>query len=84
MVSGVSSREHLHMFAEILPHIGVSDVVRRVKRRSAHRLQIEFPDLRKRTWGRHFWAPSRSSRKPIALGFCFEPHPNRFALSKCK
>src|SRR6202521_2096635 len=56
IVSGVLSREHVHMFVEIPPHIAVSDFVRRVKGRSSHRVQMEFPDLRKRYWGRHFWA----------------------------
>ena len=54
IVSGVLSREHVHMFVEIPPHIAVSDFVRRVKGRSSHRVQMEFPDLRKRYWGRHF------------------------------
>ena len=31
IVSGVLSREHVHMFVEIPPHITVSDFVRRVK-----------------------------------------------------
>ena len=53
IVSGVLSREHVHMFVEIPPHIAVSDFVRRVKGRSSHRVQMEFPDLRKRYWGRH-------------------------------
>jgi putative transposase len=44
------------MFVEIPPHIAVSDFVRCVKGRSSHRVQMEFPDLRKRYWGRHFWA----------------------------
>jgi putative transposase len=56
IVSGVLSREHVHMFVAIPPHLAVSDFVRRVKGRSSHRVQMEFPDLRKRTWGRHFWA----------------------------
>ena len=56
IVSGVLSREHVHMFVEIPPHLAVSDFVRRVKGRSSHRVQMEFPDLRKRYWGRHFWA----------------------------
>jgi putative transposase len=56
IVSGVLSREHVHMFVENPPHIAVSDFVRRVKGRSSHRVQMEFPDLRKRYWGRHFWA----------------------------
>ena len=35
IVSGVLSREHVHMFVEIPPHIAVSDFVRRVKGRSS-------------------------------------------------
>jgi hypothetical protein len=42
----------VHMFVEIPPHIAVSDFVRRVKGRSSHRVQMEFPGLRKRYWGR--------------------------------
>src|SRR6266550_3519894 len=56
----VLSREHVHMFVEIPPHIAVSDFVRRVKGRSSHQVQMEFPDLRKRYWGRHFWARATS------------------------
>ena len=56
IVSGVLSREHVHMFVENPPHIAVSDFVRRVKGRSSHRVQMEFPEIRKRYWGRHFWA----------------------------
>jgi len=44
------------MFVEIPPHIAVSDFVRRVKGGSSHRVQMVFPDLRKRHWGPHFWA----------------------------
>ena len=55
IVSGVLSREHVHMFVDIPPHIAVSDFVRRVKGRSSHRAQMEFPELRRRYWGRHFW-----------------------------
>ena len=40
IVSGVLSREHVHMFVEIPPHIAVSDFVRRVKGRSSHRVQM--------------------------------------------
>jgi putative transposase len=46
IVSGVLSREHVHMFVEIPPHIAVSDFVRRVKGRTCASV----------TWGRHFWA----------------------------
>ena len=43
IVSGVLSREHVHMFVEIPPHIAVSDFVRRVKGRSSHRVQSKRP-----------------------------------------
>jgi putative transposase len=56
-IAGILSREHV----EIPPHHPVSDFVQRVKGRSSHRLQREFPDLRKRTWERHFWARTMSS-----------------------
>ncbi len=32
------------------------NVMQRIKGRSSRRIQIEFPDLRKRYWGRRFWA----------------------------
>jgi REP element-mobilizing transposase RayT len=38
------------MLVEIPPHIAVGDFVRRVKGRSSHRVRMEFPDLRKRTF----------------------------------
>ncbi|MGO9720579.1 MAG: IS200/IS605 family transposase [Methylocella sp.] len=58
IVSGVLLREHVHMFVEIPPHIAVSDFVRRVKGRSSQRVQMEFPDLRKRYLERLFWTRS--------------------------
>src|SRR3984893_8776003 len=39
IVSGVLSKEHVHMFVEIPPHIAVSDFVGRAKGRSSHRVQ---------------------------------------------
>ena len=56
IVSGVLSTDHVHMFAEIPPHIAVSQFVQRVKGRSSRKIQQEFPELRKRYWGRRFWA----------------------------
>ena len=56
IISGVLSLDHVHMFVSIPPHRAVSDVVRRIKGRTSRKVQMEFPDLRKRFWGRHFWA----------------------------
>ena len=44
------------MHIEYPPRLSLSDVVKRFKGRSSRRLQDEFPALKKRYWGRHFWA----------------------------
>lgn len=43
------------IFASIPPHIAVSDFVKKAKGRSSRKIQKEFPELKKRYWGRHFW-----------------------------
>ncbi|MGQ0444631.1 MAG: IS200/IS605 family transposase [Beijerinckiaceae bacterium] len=52
----VLSREHGHVFVEFPPYIAGCGFVRRVKGWSSHRVRTEYVDLRKRYWGRHFWA----------------------------
>ena len=54
---GVLSNDHVHMFVSIPPHLALSTVMQRIKGRSSRKIQMEFPDLRKRYWGRRFWAP---------------------------
>jgi putative transposase len=56
IISGVLSRDHVHMFVEIPPSIAVSDFVRRAKGRSSRKIQQEFEHIRKRYWGQRFWA----------------------------
>ena len=56
IVKGVLSTDHVHMFVSIPPHHSVSNVMRRIKGRSSRKIQMEFPHLKKRYWGRHFWA----------------------------
>ena len=56
ILKGVVSKDHIHMHVEYPPSISISDLVKRLKGRSSRMLQEEFPSLRKRYWGRHFWA----------------------------
>jgi putative transposase len=44
------------MHIEYPPKLSVSNFVRRVKGRTSRILQSEFPDLKKRYWGKPFWA----------------------------
>ena len=53
--NGVISADHIHVFVSIPPHITVSSFVQKAKGRSSHKIQIEFPELKKRYWGKHFW-----------------------------
>lgn len=55
IVNGVLSADHVHVFVEIPPHIAVCDFVKMAKGRSSRRIQQDFPDIRKRYWGCHFW-----------------------------
>jgi len=56
ILSGVVSKDHIHMLIEYPPTMSVSDLVRKVKGRSSRLLQKEYPELQKRYWGKHFWA----------------------------
>lgn len=56
IVKGVLARDHVHMFVSIPPRLSLSHVMQRIKGRSSRRIQMEFPELRKRHWGRRFWA----------------------------
>lgn len=55
IINGVLSNDHLHVFVSIPPHVSVSDFVQKAKGRSSRKIQQEFPEIRKRYWGRHFW-----------------------------
>jgi putative transposase len=55
IVNGALSRDQVHMFVEIPPHVSVSDFVRRAKGRSSRKIQQEFEHIRKRYWGQRFW-----------------------------
>ncbi len=54
ILKGVVSKEHIHI--NYLPSKSVSGIVKKLKGRSSRKLQQEFPELKKRYWGQHFWA----------------------------
>ncbi|MDE2570592.1 MAG: IS200/IS605 family transposase [Sphingomonadales bacterium] len=56
IINGVLSKDHVHLFVEIPPHISVSQFVQKAKGRSSRRIQQEFEYIRKRYWGQRFWA----------------------------
>jgi putative transposase len=56
ILKGVVSKDHVHMHLEYRPSKSMSDLIKRLKGRSSRKLQQEFPELKKRYLGRHFWA----------------------------
>ena len=56
ILRGVVSKDHLHILVSAPPHISPSDIMRRIKGRTSMKLFEEFPQIKKRYWGRHFWA----------------------------
>jgi putative transposase len=56
IISGKVARDHVHVFLTYRLNQDVSQVMQWLKRISSRVLLQEFPHLRKRFWGRHFWA----------------------------
>ena len=56
IVSGSVSKDHVHILVSAPPEIAPSEIMRRIKGRTSRKLMEEFPELKKRYWGQHFWA----------------------------
>ncbi len=44
------------MHIEYPPKLAIAEIAKRLKGRTSRILQMEYPHLKKRYWGRHFWA----------------------------
>ncbi len=55
-IRSVVSKDHVHILISAPPVMSPSEIMRRIKGRSSSKLNEEFPHLKKRYWGRHFWA----------------------------
>jgi len=55
ILKGVVSKDHVHLHLSYPPKISVSDLVKRLKGRSARLMLDEFAELKKRYWGQHLW-----------------------------
>lgn len=56
IITGKVSTDHVYMFLSYRPSQDVSKIVQWLKGISSRVLLQEFPHLRKKFWGRHFWA----------------------------
>ena len=56
ILKGVISKDHVHMHLSYSPKHSIRYLVKMLKGRSSRKLQQEFPRLKERYWGQHFWA----------------------------
>ena len=56
ILKGVISKDHVHLLVSAPPNMAPSEIMRRIKGRSSTKLFECFPELKRRYWGRHFWA----------------------------
>jgi len=46
----------VHVLLSLPARLSVSKLMQYLKGKTSHTLQMEYPHLRKRYWGRHLWA----------------------------
>ena len=56
ILKGVVSKDHVHILVSAPPELAPSEIMRRIKGRTSSKLFEEFPTLKQRYWGQHFWA----------------------------
>jgi putative transposase len=56
IIKGHISRDHIHIFVSVPPHISVSDLLKSIKGKTSRKLLMEFKTLSRQFWGRHLWA----------------------------
>ena len=55
VISGKVAADHVHVFISYRPTQNISKIVQWLKGISSRILLQEFPALKKKFWGRHFW-----------------------------
>ncbi len=55
IVKGNVRSNHIHVLVSAPSHLSPAKIMQYLKGKSSYRLQREFPQLRKKYWGRHLW-----------------------------
>lgn len=56
ILKGHISKNHVHLFVSVPPHISVSKLMQYIKGKSSRKVLSEFKTISRMYWGRHFWA----------------------------
>ena len=55
ILQGHISRDHVHLFLSVPPHLSPSKVMQYIKGKSSRKLMMEFHHIQRAYWGRHIW-----------------------------
>jgi putative transposase len=56
VIKGHVAKDHVHLMVSIPPQVTISNLVQKLKGKSAYKLLAEFEKLRRQYWGGHLWA----------------------------
>ena len=56
IIKGHVSRDYVHIFVSMPPHISVSYLVKSIKGKTSRKMLMEYKALSRTHWGRHIWA----------------------------
>ena len=56
IIKGHISRDHVHIFVSVPPHLCVSQLVKSIKGKTSRKMMMEFKTLSRAFWGCHIWA----------------------------
>jgi len=56
ILKGHISKDHVHIFVSVPPHISVSDLAKSIKGKTSRKMLMEYKSLSRAFWGRHMWA----------------------------
>ena len=56
ILRGTVSQNHVLIYISVPPYLSISKLVQLIKGKTSRKVQQEFPELKKRYWGQHFWA----------------------------
>jgi len=78
IISGVVASDHVHMFLSIPPKLSVADLIRKMKGRSSHKVQREFPQLKRCYWGRGYFSATNGAITEDTVLQYLEENGNKF------
>lgn len=56
IIKGHVSKDHIHLFVSVPPHLSISKLVQYLKGKSSYKMMQENKQISKMFWGRHLWA----------------------------